>query len=111
MCYTAAIPPLTDATTTVFANCTDGQVRLVNGDNDLEGRVEVCFNNAWGTVCDSFSVEDARVVCEQLVHDNQSYSGKDSLIPLSHYGTCMSPENTHNLMGVCMEVLILGVTL
>jgi deleted-in-malignant-brain-tumors protein 1 len=29
--------------------------------------VEVCLNEAWGTVCDqNWSVEDARVVCGQL---------------------------------------------
>ena len=48
-------------------NCTDGAFRLVGGNNALEGRVEICINNAWGTVCDNaFSSEDAQVVCTQL---------------------------------------------
>ena len=39
----------------------------MGGDNPLEGRVEICINNAWGTVCDdAFSSEDAQVVCTQL---------------------------------------------
>ena len=56
-----------DLDTTVQVSCEDGDIRLENGSNPLEGRVEVCFNKAWGTVCDnSFSTSDAHVVCRQL---------------------------------------------
>jgi len=34
------------------ASCTDGAVRLRNGYLLGEGRLEICVNNAWGTVCD-----------------------------------------------------------
>ena len=45
----------------------DGDIRLVDGPSPLEGRVEICMNRAWGTVCNnSFSSSDAEVVCTQL---------------------------------------------
>ena len=51
------------------APCTNGAVRLVGGFSSYEGRVEICYNNQWGTVCDNgFTSIDAKVVCGQLGH-------------------------------------------
>ena len=47
--------------------CHEEDVRLVEGSSELEGTVEVCWNNEWGTVCSQgWDNNDARVVCRQL---------------------------------------------
>ena len=44
-----------------------GSIRLVNGTDQYEGRVEILVNGQWGTICDDFwSDTDASVVCRQL---------------------------------------------
>ena len=42
-------------------------MRLVGGTLDTEGRVEMCLNGVWGTVCDNgWGSLDAGVACSQL---------------------------------------------
>ncbi len=47
--------------------CVEGDVRLLEGESDMEGRVEVCKRNIWGTIChNGWGVTDANVICRQL---------------------------------------------
>ena len=47
--------------------CQERSVRLVDGNTNTEGRVEVCINETWSTICDNrWSTTDANVVCGQL---------------------------------------------
>jgi deleted-in-malignant-brain-tumors protein 1 len=47
--------------------CSQGAIRLLDGSTTTEGRVEICNNNAWGTVCnDLWDNVDAEIACKQL---------------------------------------------
>lgn len=47
--------------------CEEGTIRLQGGSTGREGRVEICINETWSTVCDNkWSNVDANVTCRQL---------------------------------------------
>ena len=61
----------------MFVVCVQSSVRLQGGANQLTGRVEICLNNQWGTICDAqWNAGDVRVLCRQLgfsPNGNNSY--------------------------------------
>ena len=56
-----------DPLTAANFSCDNGEVKLVGGDTPNEGRVEICYNNQFGTICDdNWDGNDAKVICGQL---------------------------------------------
>ena len=66
------------------AVCTDGEVRLVEGESEWEGRLEVCLSQRWGTVSsDGWSHTNTRVICSDLGYD--TITGKLTNIDCNYY--------------------------
>ena len=52
--------------------CDDGDIRLVEGTSEYNGRVEICISGDYYTICDSrWTSADASVTCRQLGYDSQ----------------------------------------
>ena len=70
-----------DPATSGDDSCNNTQVRLsqyVDTSSTREGRVELCLNRAWGTVCNTlFDQLDAQVACSQLT----GFSGQGKYYP------------------------------
>uniref|UniRef100_A0A3P8W0X0 Neurotrypsin n=1 Tax=Cynoglossus semilaevis TaxID=244447 RepID=A0A3P8W0X0_CYNSE len=67
--------------------CSGPPLRLVGGEEDFEGRVEVFHAERWGTVCDDqWDDKDAEVVCRQL-----GFGGVAKAWSWAHFGQGSGP--------------------
>ena len=47
--------------------CKNGDLRLDTSDAAIGGRLEICYDGIWGSICnEEWTIEDARVACKQL---------------------------------------------
>ena len=64
----------------------------MNGDTEMNGRVEVCLNNIYGTVCGiNWDELDAKVTCRQLGYSDSSkiiYYSKITLVDCMYSLQC-----------------------
>ena len=81
-----------------FINNAGLPIRLANGTNEKEGRVEIYWNNQWSTVCDDlWDDNDATVICKQLGYSRGSarvsaYFGEGSGLILLDNVNCNGGE-------------------
>uniref|UniRef100_A0A3Q4HV68 SRCR domain-containing protein n=1 Tax=Neolamprologus brichardi TaxID=32507 RepID=A0A3Q4HV68_NEOBR len=62
-------------------------IRLAGSQSPSSGRVEIYHNNSWGTVCDDgWDINDAEVVCRQLVYGTALAAPKEN-----HFGEGSGP--------------------
>ena len=85
------------------AVCSNGDVRLIGGTSLMEGRVEVCSNNIWGTVCDDFwDTTDGSIVCRQL-----GFGNAHQALSNAFFGAGTGPIHLDNLMCVGNETRLI----
>lgn len=49
------------------SSCTDGELQLSGSELTSGGRLEMCFQGIWGTICDhNWIISNAIVACRQL---------------------------------------------
>ncbi len=89
----------------ITIGCNENDLRLVGGADRAQGRVEMCFQQRWGSVCsDSWDNQAAAVVCRQLGLTNECESKIDLYDHITtclvHTCTCTAASAYRNLYNV-----------
>ena len=82
----------------VIPTCTHGNVRLMGGTTLNEGRVEICYNGSWSSICYGINLITATVICKQL-HGLQ-YAGKNQILCMGNPKRASNKE-CHSIILSC----------
>ena len=79
------------------SGCNDGDVRLMEGGSELEGRVEICWNGVWGAVVNrKWTFQEAKIICTQLGYSSEcEYSS-------SQYNFVMRSYHLNTVLCKCL---------
>jgi len=81
----------------IAVGCANNTLRLAGSSNGYEGRVELCRNNVWGTICDDgWQTLDASVACRQLGFSPTGTS----------YVICNFASNLYHVSHYCIPVSV-----
>ena len=70
-------------------DCSGESIRIVDGIIENEGRVELCVDGVWGSICDNgWDATDAHIVCTQLGHPELSILNGVYIVSVLLYRTC-----------------------
>lgn len=59
--------PVVTVLSFITVDCNTGEIRLVGGSDNTEGRVELCIEGKWNSVCgDHWGNSESYIVCSEL---------------------------------------------
>ena len=84
--------------------CSDGAARLVGGMTKREGRVEMCYNGVWGTVCaNGWNDIAANIVCSQLGYNTNSSEFSCDVLLSFYLSLSIQEVNSQTLDGKILQ--------
>ena len=89
--------------------CNETEVRLLDGETPDQGRVQICLHGVWGSVCDdSWDVNDATVVCQQLEYNGSELSELFNSIAFFIYSCSIYTTSRTFSFNKCVKVPFLS---